>query len=499
MMPGTERPHDERARATGPRRSGKRLRGAVAAAGLFALAGACTVGPTPHRPESVVDEASRFANAAPEQEAPAASIGRWWESFDDPVTSRLVERAIAHNTDLRAAAGRVMAARGALRVATGQRLPQIDAALNTDRSQTNFKFDGDRFTVQSTTIRLRGSVAWQADLFGKLRRSEQAAWYQLLATEASREALLHSVVAEVVRTRAQIATLERSLGVARDRVASFERTLELIRQRFEHDLASRLELEAARENLEQSRSRIPELRYRLQQARHALDVLVGRRPGSSEELARTWADLPPTSPPPVGVPASLLDRRPDLRDSELRARARQAEVGVAIADLFPDLTIRGGYGFQSSSFADLIVPESEIWSFLTDTAARLFHGGSLRGRVDAAKGKAQAAAAEYAGEVLDALREVEDALVRERTARQRHEHVRERLSSSREAEQVAQLRYERGIQSLLDLLEVRRRRYAAEQELLDVRQILWNARVDLYLAIGGDWSAPASGNEEPTA
>lgn len=462
-------------------------RRAAATALLAASAAACTVGPTPHRPDSVVDEASRFVNAPAEREDVSEAIGAWWKSFDDPTTNRLVERAIEHNTDLRAAAGRVMAARGALRVATGQRLPSIDAALRTDRTQTNFKFDGDRFTVQSTTIRLEGTVAWQADLFGRLRRSEQAAWYRLMASEASREALVHSVVAEVVRTRAQIATLERSLEVARERVASFERTVELIEQRYEHELASRLEVEAARENLEQSRAQLPELRYRLQQARHALDVLVGRRPGTGEPLPEGWKELPPTSAPPVGVPAALLDRRPDLRDAELRARARQAEVGVAMADLFPDLTISGGYGFQSSGFSDLIAPESEIWSFLTETAAKLFRGGALRGQVDVAEGEAEAAAADYAGAVLQALREVEDALVREETARERHERIVARLASAREAEIVAEQRYQQGIQSLLDLLEVRRRRYAAEEELLDVRQTLWNARVDLYLALGGDW------------
>jgi multidrug efflux system outer membrane protein len=472
--------------------------GVVVALALALLAAACTVGPGPRRPESVVDEASRFVHTDSDRPQ-AAEVGPWWETFDDAVTTRLVERAIEHNTDLRAAAARVMAARGALRVATGQRLPQIDAALTTDRSQTNFKFEQERFTVQSTTIRLRGSVVWQADLFGRLRRQEQAAWYRLLASDASREAVLHSVVAEVVRTRAQISTLERLLDVARQRVESFERTFALTQQRFEHELASGLELEATRENLEQSRAELPELRYRLQQARHAMDVLTGRQPGGGDPLPESLGELPPTSPPPVGVPAKLLDRRPDLRASDLRARARQAEIGVAIADLFPDLTIRGGYGFQSSGFGELIAPESEIWSFITETVAKIFRGGALRGRVDQARAEAEVVAAEYATAVLQALREVEDALVREQTARERHERILRRLTAARAAERLAEQRYRHGIQSLLDLLETRRRRYAAEAELLDVRQILWNARVDLFLALGGDWSETPKDDAENTA
>lgn len=444
------------------------------------------MGPAPTRPETVVDDAAEFVNARgePEEDIPA---GRWWERLGDPVIRELVDEALARNTELRAAAARVLAARATMRVVGGPRWPRVDASLGTDRSQRNFQFSDERFSVQSTTIALRGDVSWQADLFGKLRREEQAAWYSLLSTDAGRSALRHTVISDVVRTRVRIATLDEQLAVARARVDSFEKTLELVELRHEHELASGLEVQAAMESLAESRAQVPDLEAELARARHALDVLLGRQPGTGAGVEDLGTALPATQPPPASVPAALLDRRPDLRQSEFLALASQARVGAAIADLFPDLTVSVGYGFQSSGFDDLITPESEIWSIITNTVAKLFHGGSLRGRVDRARAEAEAAAADYATVVLEALREVEDALVRDRTVRERHAFVQSRLDAAREAESLASARYEHGLASLLDLLETRRRRFDAEAGLVAARQALWEARVDLYLALGGDW------------
>lgn len=455
---------------------------------VLALVGAtgCTVGPAPVRPETVVDDAAEFVHG-PAAAQPAEDVGRWWEDLGDPVSRELVEQALRENTELRASAARVLAARSNLRVVGGARWPRVEASLTTDRSQRNFQFSDERFSVQSTTIAVRGDVAWQADLFGKLRREEQAAWYELLSTEAGRAALTHTVVADVVSTRVLIATLEQSLEVARKRVDSFEKTSELVRLRAEHELASGLEVQAARESLAQARAGIPELESALARARHALDVLLGRQPGTGETLPDVGSMLPPTDPPPLAVPAALLDRRPDLRQSEFLALASQARIGAAIADLFPDLTISGSYGYQSSGFDDLVTPESEIWSIVTNTVGKLFQGGSLRGRVDRARAEAEAAAADYATAVLEALREVEDALVRERAARERHAHAAERLDAAREAESLATARYEHGLTDLLDLLEVSRRRFDAEAEVVASRKELWDARVALHLAVGGDW------------
>lgn len=450
------------------------------------LAAGCTLGPEATRPPSATADAESYANAAPSDVA-MPELGRWWMRLGDPATTELVEEALANNTDLRAAAARVLEARAALGIARGARLPSVDASLDADRSQRTFDFGGDRFSVISTTYTLQGTASWQLDLFGKLRRQQEAAWYGLLANEASRDAVLHSVIAEVVRTRVELATLDRRLEVARERTASFERTLDLVESRFDSDLADALEVEAARESLAQSRAAEPELVYRRAAARHALDVLLGRRPGATQADTIDLAPLPPRDRPPTGVPVALLDRRPDLRATELVAMARQAEIGVALAELYPDVSISAGLGYQSSQLNELIDPASEIWTIAGNLATKIFRGGALRAGVDAAEARAEEAAAEYAGAVLRALREVEDALVRDGTAWESHAHQRDRVAAAREAVRYADLRYEAGLESLLDVLDQRRRRFDAEDALLRTQQTLWDARIGLILALGGDW------------
>jgi multidrug efflux system outer membrane protein len=457
---------------------------------LVLFVAGCTLGRDAVRPVNAASEAASFANAGPADEVLPA-LDRWWERLGDPATAALVEQALANNADLRAAAGRVLEARAALGIARGERLPAVDLSLDADRSQRTFDFSGERFSIASSTYTLRGTARWQLDLFGKLRRQQEAQWYRLLASEASRDALLQSVIAEVVRARSEVATLERRAEVARSRSESFARTAELVESRVGSDLASGLDLEAARESLAESRAAEPELEYRLAAARHALDVLAGRRPGRPGTASVGLAPLPPRQRPPVGVPLALLDRRPDLRSTELASMARQAEIGVALAELYPDLTIDAGAGLQSSSFDELFDFSSDIWSIAGSLATKIFRGGTMRAGVDAAEARAEIAAAEYAGAVLGAMREVEDALVRDRTAWESYGHLEARLSSARSAASYADARYEAGLESLLDVLEQRRRSYAAEDALLQMQQTLWDARLGLILALGGDWHASA--------
>ncbi len=455
-------------------------------AALAVLSAGCMLGPEPVRPQTVAGEDARFVNA-PVAAGEPATLDRWWDRFGDRVTSDLVRRALVGNTDLRVAAARVMEARSALGVALGRRLPALDGIFSRDRSQRTFAFTGRRFSSLSTTFTLEGAVTWQLDLFGRLRSLHYAAWYRLLSSEAGRDAVLHSVIAEVVRTRADIATIQRELATARARAESFQRTYDLTAERHRNDLANSLELKAAEENLAQSEAQVPELEFQVRAARHALDVLLGVQPGTGDLLPDTLSALPPLPPPPAGVPAALLDRRPDLRETELRALAEQAEISAAIADLLPDVTISASGGYQSSELGDVFEPEGQIWSLVTQLATKLFRGGALWAEIDRARSQAEAVAAEYAGAVLNAMREVEDALVREQTAFARHAHAARRVNAAREAERFAQERQEQGVGNLLVVLEAQRRRYDAERELAQVERVAWNARVDLFLAIGGDW------------
>jgi NodT family efflux transporter outer membrane factor (OMF) lipoprotein len=421
--------------------------------------------------------------------------------FGDPQTADLVRAALEHNTDLQTAAARVLEASAALRQATGASLPQVTAGISGARTKTSFVLPGiGRTSIYSTTFSDDLSVSWQADLFGKLKRTRQQAWATLLAEAANREALEHSIIAAVVRARIQIATLERTLEVTRSTRTSWERTLATVERRYRSGLARAVDVHLARENLAATQGREVQVDAQLEQARHALHVLVGQAPGSLPPLHSDLPDVPGLEPVPVGLPADLLDRRPDLRRAEAQLSAATYGVGAAIADLFPSLTLSGSTGATSDSLSDLLSTDGLVYSAVANLVAPIFTGGQRRAGVDAARARAEAAAATYSGAVLTALREVEDALVADRSIQSRLDLAHTRLEQARAADRIARERYQRGVETLLTVLETERRLRAAEDAMLAVTAEVWNTRIDLFLALGGDWTAalPSTSTMEPT-
>lgn len=462
---------------------------------VAAALGGCTLGPEPERPATAADGVGPFIHAddtRSEVVPTATDVSRWWQGFGDPVTAELVEQALGHNTDLQAAAARVLEAEASLARATGARMPQVDLGLRTSRQKSSFVLPTvGRTSVYSTTYSDELSVSYVLDLFGKLKRTRQAAWASLLAEEAAAETVVHGVVAQVVRARVQVATLERTAAIADTIASSWERTLATTERRYQFGLVPAVDLYLARENLSSAQAAQAEIAGNLAQARHGLDVLVGRRPGTGDPLPATLPELPDLEPVPVGLPADLLDRRPDLRRAEARLAAATYGIGAALADLYPSLTLTGSVGASSDGLVSLVESDALIYGAVAGLVAPLFSGGQRRADVVAARARADQAAAEYAGAVLNALREVEDALVASATAAERRRLTERRVGEARAADRLARDRYQRGVDSLLKVLETERRLRSAEEALLATTSDLWTTRIDLYLALGGDWSAQA--------
>jgi len=457
---------------------------------VLSVAG-CMVGPDYKRPQTTADTAEGYiyADEYPQDANDIDEIGRWWERFGDPVTTELVNEALNNNNDLQAAAARVLQAQALLAETRGQQWPDVSYNFNRNRNKTSFNFGGGRFSNLSTTFSQDLTVGYIVDLFGKLKRAERAAWAEMLAAKANGQALLNAVISSVVKARADIATIQRSLAIARADTANWQRNLEIIERRYSRGLVGPLDVRLARENLAASKSAEIIIELALVKARNALDVLVGRQPGSSEELPQTLAELPDLTPVPVGVPALLLDRRPDVRAAELALEASNEQIGVSIAQLYPDLTLVGAYGRSADVFDDLFIDETEIYSGIIRLAQPIFKGGQLRARVDAAKARFEELASNYAQTVLTALREVEDALVREQLLQRRLNAVQLRFNEATAAEKLAGQRYLRGVERLITVLETERRRRIAENQLNNLKGELWAARVDLFLSLGGDWVA----------
>jgi multidrug efflux system outer membrane protein len=463
----------------------------------FVILSGCMLGPDYERPETAAVEGDRFIRTPAEwiDANDVVAIGRWWESFRDPVIGELVEEALANNTDLRAAAAGVVEAEALLDQSFGVRLADISYSANRTRTKMSFSLFGDRQSFYDKSYSQGLTINYIADFFGKLRRGERAALADVLAAEESQKALTHSIIAQVVRGRVQLAIQQRLLDVARGNIESWEQSLGVVERRYSEGLVGPVDVYLARENISAARALEPQIRQSLMLSQHSLDVLTGRRAGSSDVPADGLPRLPELGPVPMGLPVGLLDRRPDVRAAEMQLAAATERVGVSVAAMFPDLTLTGTGGYVSDNFRMMSATENEIYSAVIGLAAPVFKGGALKAQVEAAKARTEKAAANYVGVVLTALREVEDALVKHQTLSERIEQLQKRLGEAVQAEKLASDRYFQGVDRVLTVLETERRRRIAENELILAEGNLWNARIDLFLALGGDWKV-VSGEEK---
>jgi len=455
----------------------------------------CKVGPDYSRPETPAETSDGYFHAGPHKQDvnDFADADRWWEQFGDPTTTILVSRALENNYDLKAAAARVLQAQAALAETRGRQWPDVSYNLSRDRSKRSFNmgsgpFGGGRFSVMSTTWAQDISVNYILDLFGKLRRTERAAWADMLASEASEQALTNSIVAGVVNSRINIATIQRRLSIAKADTKSLRRTLEIVERRYAQGLVGPVDIRLARENVAASKAAEPAVELSLITARHALDVLLARPPGSSEDLPGTLEELPDLEPVPIGVPAQLLDRRPDVKAAELALHSANERVGVSIARLYPDLTLTANYGASADKWSDIWRRYSETYGLVMRLAQPIFKGGQILAQIDAAKARYAELAANYAGTVLTAMREVEDALVSEQMLQNQLQHTERRFREAKAAEELSKQRYQQGLTGFLVVLETERRRRISEEQLTILKGRIWTARVNLYLALGGNWN-----------
>lgn len=455
----------------------------------FLMLEGCMVGQKYSRPETAADTAEGYFHAGRHHQDvnDLGYIDRWWEQFGDATTVLLVKAALENNNDLKAAAARVLQAEAAFAENSGRRWPEVSYNFGRDRSKRSFKFGPDRFSVLTTSFSQDISISYILDLFGKLKRLQRAAWADMLAAEANEQALTNSIIASVIKARTDIATIQRRLAIARANTLIRQKTLQIVERRYGQGLVGPVDVRLARENLAASKAAEPLVELSLITAHHALDVLLARRPGSSPQLAETLPDLPDLDPITVGMPASLLDRRPDVRAADFALRAANERIGVSIAQLFPDLTLTASGGRSADRWRDIWKDETEIYSAIFRLTQPIFKGGQLRAQVDSAKARYSEAAAVYANTVLTALKEVEDALINEQMLRKQLSQVKLQLREALAAEELLKQRYQWGIEGIFAVLESERRRRMVEEQIAVLKGQIWTTRVNLFLALGGDW------------
>ncbi len=424
----------------------------------------------------------------------------WWHQFNDPLINQLIDQALLHNYDLKLAAANVLESQALLDSAFAGFWPSLNLGYSPQRNfistATQFSSNGSGGVIGNSTSGIFStrhsmslSLSWQLDLFGRLRHSYSAAQADLAALEQDRVALTNSLIANVMRQHVELMISIQRLEVARQITASRQLTLETVDRRYRRGVtgASAVDVRLARENMLSAQANETALELNVELASHALDTLLGQAPVKRFAVESNLTDLPALDEQITGIPVQLLDRRPDLKAAEFRSIASNQRIGVALADLYPDLTLTGRLGTNTNSLSQFFSLDNLIASVAGELATTLFQGGRLRAQVAAAEARLQAQAARYSQLVLIAVREVEDALVSNRLLDRRIGQIKLQLTEARHAETLAKQRYGRGIDSLLIVLETERRRQIAEDLLLQVEQQRWNSRINLHLAIGGYW------------
>jgi multidrug efflux system outer membrane protein len=505
------------------RRLPRQFAATLTALAAAVLAGCAAVGPDFQAPEARTpdhfnDPARPAASAASSATETAEPDPRWWRAFQDPVLDSLIERAVAGNLNLQQAVWRIAQARAQTQVARAAGLPDVRATASYNRQQlglegllrTNGVYDrvnalGPQYAGPAGTalneitqpvnlFQLGFDASWELDLFGRVRRSVEASEAQTQAAIESRNDALVSLEAEVAQTYAQLRGAQALLRLSVEQTALERDTLWLTTNRREHGLASDLDVQNAQAQLAALEADTPQFEQQAQQAMNALAVLTGEPPGALDaELGtpRAFETLPVSVP--VGLPASLARRRPDVRQAEATLHAATAGIGVATAQLFPDVSLTGQFGWRSTRAGDVTRWASHFYSLSPGVSLPIFQGGALVSNIRLAKAQQAEAALAYRQAVLTALADVENALVVYRTDQVRRAAFGRTVDASRRAFELASDSYRNGLVDFLNVLNAQRQYTQSRQQLTQAALQLNTDLVALYKALGGGWQ-DASGD-----
>lgn len=467
----------------------------IAAGGILMLLNGCAVGPNYERPpiSSPVEfrgqPAAQGASGAPAAAQASLADEAWWDVLHDSTLRGLVDEALKSGFDIRAAAWRVEEARANAGIAKAEFFPQIQGGAGWSRGRVSEFVSPVPGTLELYDVNV--GFSWEADLWGRIRRLNEAALARYLATEEARRGVQLSLVSEVATAYFELRALDAEKEIAERTARAFKETHDLFSRRHEAGLASALETASAAAPLATTQAVIPDLERRITAQENRIALLLGRNPGDVPRGAALDAQiLPPEIP--AGLPSELLQRRPDLRQAEQALIAANADVGVTVAEYFPSLRLTGVFGGLAPQVSDLFKGGKQ-WSIGGGLLTPLFQGRRLKNQNRAAVARFEQAKVEYERSVTNAFSEVSTALVAyERLAHVEEEQARA-VTAYREAVDLANERYLSGLADYLEVLLAQRQLFPAENTLTQVRFERLAALVDLYRALGGGWRLEDTG------
>ena len=493
---------------------------------LSMLAGACSVGPNFTPPDAKAPDnwhdLQRVQNPPDDMRFPHASVPslvdtnadpdpRWWRQFNDATLDSLIDRAATGNLDLQSAVLRIAAAREQAVVSGAQGLPQLSANASYKREQLGLKgllqsqgvFDKTNAlgpngaSVANALNSATGPVSlfqdgfdasWELDLFGRVRRSVESANAQTESEIENRNDALVSLEAEVAQTYSQLRGAQLLKQITLAEIDSEQQILDLTREQARVGLTSQSDVESATAQVGSLQAQLPQFDAQIAQSMNGLAVLTGSPPGALDEELEAPGAVPPVPPSvPIGLPSTLARRRPDIRHAESDLHAATAEIGVAVAQMYPDVSLTGTIGTRATQAKYLAHWSSLFWSVGPSISLPIFEGGALRANVRIAKAQAGQAALQYRSTVLKALQDVDNALVSYRTDQDRREALTRTVEANRISLQLATDSYRKGLVSFVTVLDAERQLAQTRQQLAQSTVSVTTDLIAVYKALGGGW------------
>jgi multidrug efflux system outer membrane protein len=445
------------------------------------LLAACTIGPDYQRPEI----ASPPAWTVSYETAAGLADTAWWERFEDPALNQLIDTALKENLDLQVAAARVDEYLGRLQTTRSEFFPQIGAsgfASRQDETETGLiPGDNSPYNYYEGTV----NATWEVDLWGRIRRANEAARAELLASEEGRRAVVLSLTANTASAYIILRGFDRQLEIARDTEKAYAESLRIFNLRHQYGTVSQLEVSQVESQYEVARQAVPQYEAAVARLENLLAVLLGRNPGTIPR-GKTIDELAVPGIP-AGLPSELLTRRPDIVQAEQQLIAANARIGVARALYFPRLSLTGAYGTASIHSDSLFEGPSELWQISGDVLAPIFTFGAIEGQVRAAEAQQKQALLTYRQTILNAFRDVEDALVNTTKGREQLAAQTRQVAALSTYARLAKLQYEAGKTSYLQVLDADRTLFDGQLSQVQTQANTLGALVDVYRTMGGGW------------
>ena len=462
---------------------------------------ACTVGPNYKRPAANVP--ANYRGATPEEVAPtqppapadvapkpsgsmAASLGdeKWWEVFQDKELQQLISAALKNNYDVRIAATRVLQAQAQLGITRADQFPTVAAGGNV--TSVRNPAIGPIPAYELTQGEVIASAAWNVDFWGRYRRATEAARANLLANEWAQKAVMSSLVANVAGSYFQLRQLDLQLEISKRTLASRRDFLDLTNTLEQHGINSLLDVRQSEQLVYTAAAEVPDLERQIALQENAISILLGNNPGDVPRGLKL-TEQPHAPEVPAGLPSALLERRPDIREAEQNLVAANAQIGVARAAYFPQISLTGTAGFESSKLTDLFQGPAGVWSIAGSLTQPIFEAGRLKSGVRLAEAQRDQLLLTYQQSIQGAFRDVSNSLVAYRKYRELRVQQERLVESAQDAARLSQIRFKAGTVDYLEVLTNETNSFSAELNLAQAQGNELVALVQLYQALGGGW------------